>query len=105
MSERAGDTPTTAADTARRTIDEVHRLLAEASNPDHFAEVRDRLRSALAAIETTAKDAVGAAMPEARQAVADELAEAERRIRDNPLGAVLVAAGIGLLAGLLLGRR
>jgi ElaB/YqjD/DUF883 family membrane-anchored ribosome-binding protein len=106
MGERAGSIDTTtAAATARRTIDEVQRLLEEASDPGQFADVRDRLRSALEVVETAARDAVGTALPEARRVVADELADAERRIRDNPLGAVMVAAGLGLVAGLLLARR
>jgi ElaB/YqjD/DUF883 family membrane-anchored ribosome-binding protein len=95
----------TAAAAAHRTIDEVRQLLDEARHPEHFAEVQERLRAALGAVEAAAQEAVGAAMPEASHAVADELAEAERRIRENPLGAVLVAAGVGLVAGLLLGRR
>jgi ElaB/YqjD/DUF883 family membrane-anchored ribosome-binding protein len=105
MSEGAGSIESTAAAAAHRTIDEVRRLLDEARHPEHFAEVRERLGAALEAVEAAAQEAVGAAMPEASHAVADELAEAERRIRDNPLGAVLVAAGVGLVAGLLLGRR
>jgi ElaB/YqjD/DUF883 family membrane-anchored ribosome-binding protein len=105
MSEGAGSMESTAAAAAHRTIDEVRRLLDEARHPEHFAEVQERLRAALGAVEAAAEEAVGAAMPQASHAVADELAEAERRIRENPLGAVLVAAGVGLVAGLLLGRR
>ena len=100
--ERSGSAATVAA---HRTIDDVRRLLDEARRPEHLAEAQERLRAALDAIEAAATQAAAAVLPEPPRAIADELAEAERRIRENPLGAVLVAAGVGLLAGLLLGRR
>jgi ElaB/YqjD/DUF883 family membrane-anchored ribosome-binding protein len=116
MSERKGKSgpvaarppASAAAAAAHRTIDDVRRLLEEARNPEEIAartaEVQERLRAALDAVEAAATHAVSA-LREPPQALTDELAEAERRIRDNPFGAVLVAAGVGLLAGLILGRR
>ena len=96
----------------RDTIDHVRRLLEETTRDDDLlaraGEVRARLRAALAEVEQSTRavrEEASAAAGEARRSVRDELAEAERRIRENPLGAVLVAAGIGLTSGLLLRRR
>jgi ElaB/YqjD/DUF883 family membrane-anchored ribosome-binding protein len=94
-----------ATSAGHRTIDDVRRMLDEARRPEHFAEAQERLRAALDAIEAAAAQAAAAVMPEPPRALTEELAEAERRIRENPLGAVLVAAGVGLVAGLLLSRR
>jgi ElaB/YqjD/DUF883 family membrane-anchored ribosome-binding protein len=96
----------------RDTIDHVRRLLEETTAGDDLVargnEVRARLRAALAQVEDAARarrDEAGAAATEARRSAQDELADAERRIRENPLGAVLVAAGLGLTVGLLVRRR
>jgi ElaB/YqjD/DUF883 family membrane-anchored ribosome-binding protein len=104
-SERGVSAATAAA---QRTVEEVRQLLAEAGDRESLAEraaeVHERLRSSLAAVE----EAIAGIPEEAAklsQGLEDELAEAERRIRENPLRAVLIAAGIGLLAGLLLRRR
>ncbi len=91
-----------------KTIDEVRRLLAEAVDPDELAaraaEVRQRLRAAVESLEDAAVSggqAAAAALPPALQA---DLEQAEQKIRENPLGAVLVAAGLGFLVGILLRR-
>ena len=96
----------------RDTIDQVRRLLKETTSRDDLVaradEVRARLRSAVAEVEASTRaerEALGAAAADARRSMQHELAEAERRIRENPLGAVLVAAGLGLTMGLLLRRR
>jgi len=101
----------TATAQALRAIDEVRDRLDGAHAREDLAalaaEVHSRLTSALETLEAAASKAIedisgSAAVPRALQ---EELAEAERRIRRNPLGAVVVAAGVGLLAGLLLRRR
>ena len=96
----------------RDTIDHVRRLLEETTSRDDLLaraeEVRARLRTAVAEVDAATRaerEAFAAASADARRSLQDELAEAERRIRDNPLGAVLVAAGLGLTVGLLLRRR
>jgi ElaB/YqjD/DUF883 family membrane-anchored ribosome-binding protein len=96
----------------RDTIDQVRRFLEETTSRDDLVaradEVRARLRSAVAEVEASTRaerEALGAAAADARRSMQHELAEAERRIRENPLGAVLVAAGLGLTMGLLLRRR
>ena len=101
-----------AAAEARRTIEEVRRLLDEAMGGEELAarlaEVRERLHVALraipAAVEGAAVD-VEAAAEHLPETLKEQMAVAERRIRENPFGAVLVAAGVGLLAGLVLRRR
>jgi ElaB/YqjD/DUF883 family membrane-anchored ribosome-binding protein len=89
----------------------VRRLLEETTSGDDLVaradEVRARLRTAAAEVEAAMRaerEALGAAAADARRSLQDELAEAERRIRANPLGAVLVAAGLGLTVGLLVRR-
>jgi ElaB/YqjD/DUF883 family membrane-anchored ribosome-binding protein len=96
----------------RDTIDHVRRLLEETTSGDDLVaradEVRARLRTAVAEVEASTRaerEALGAAAADAGRSLRDELAEAERRIRENPLGAVLVAAGLGLTVGFLVRRR
>ncbi len=96
----------------RDSIDHVRRLLEETTTADELAaragEVRERLRHALETLEQSARAGrteVLAAAAAAQHSLEDEVAEAERKIRENPLGAVLVAAGIGLVLGLLIRRR
>jgi ElaB/YqjD/DUF883 family membrane-anchored ribosome-binding protein len=96
----------------RDNIDRVRQLLEETTSADDLAaragEVRERLRQALETVEASARagraEVLGAASA-AQRSLEDELAEAERKIRENPLGAVLVAAGVGLVLGLLIRRR
>jgi ElaB/YqjD/DUF883 family membrane-anchored ribosome-binding protein len=70
-------------------------------------EVRDSIdhvRRLLEETTTGGAEVLGAASA-AQRSLEDELADAERKIRENPLGAVLVAAGVGLVLGLLIRRR
>lgn len=100
---------TAATAAAQRTIEEVRRLLDETSDGEQLAnrvrEVQQRLRASMDAIEDAVGHAVSEGMAHLPQSVEDEIADAERRIRENPLRAVAIAAGIGLLVGLLLRRR
>jgi ElaB/YqjD/DUF883 family membrane-anchored ribosome-binding protein len=90
---------------ALRTIDDVRRLLDETLGAGDLvaraAEARTRLEAALESLEASAREKIAAA-PRTLQ---EDLAEAERKIRENPLGAVLVAAGLGFLVALLMRRR
>src|SRR5262245_16903729 len=96
------------ARTMREAIDDVRRLLHETTSGDDLvaraAEVRARLRAALEAVQPGGVEPRTAAAGFQRS-LHEEMADAERKIRDNPLGAVVVAAGLGLLLGLLLRRR
>src|SRR5262245_10426989 len=96
----------------RDEIDHVRRLLAETGTADELAtrarEVRDRLRLAFERVEDAARTARAETRDTAataRRSLDEELADAERKIRDNPLGAVVLAAGIGLVLGMLIRRR
>jgi len=96
----------------REGIDHIRRLLAETTSPDDLAaragEVRERLRQALDTLEQSMRAGRAEVLEAAaatQRSLEDELAEAERKIRENPLGAVLVAAGVGLFLGLLIRRR
>ena len=68
---------------------------------DKVAEIRSRIQDHLA----TAKDSLA----EAQAAVVDKAKQVGRAtddyVHDNPWRSVGVAAGIGLLVGLLIGRR
>lgn len=105
---RGGDRTVSAATAAaKRTVDEVRRVLEESDHTQlaaRAAEVHERLHASLAAVEAAvagiSEEAVNLA-----HGFEEELAEAEERIRENPLRAVLIAAGVGLIAGLLLRRR
>jgi ElaB/YqjD/DUF883 family membrane-anchored ribosome-binding protein len=96
------------ARTVREVIDDVRRLLHETTSGDDLVaragEVRARLRAALEAVQAGGVEA-GAEVTGFQRSLHEEVADAERKIRDNPLGAVVVAAGLGLLLGLLLRRR
>ena len=61
------------------------------------SKLMDDLRGALDGAEEMLRDAAGEAGPKVR--------ELEARIRENPWTAVGVAAGVGLLLGLLLSRK
>jgi ElaB/YqjD/DUF883 family membrane-anchored ribosome-binding protein len=96
----------------RDEIDHVRRLLAETGTADELAararEVRDHLRLAFERVDDAARAARAEtldAAATARRSLDDELADAEQKIRDNPLGAVVLAAGIGLVLGMLIRRR
>jgi ElaB/YqjD/DUF883 family membrane-anchored ribosome-binding protein len=95
------------ARTLRDTMDDVRRLLHETSGDDlvaRAAEVRKRLRAALESVRSGGVEP-GAAASGFQRSLHEEVADAERKIRENPIGAVAVAAGLGLLLGLLLRRR
>jgi len=94
--------------TLRETMDDVRRLLRETTSGDDLvaraAELRERLRAALESVRSGGGE-IGAAAGGFQRSLHEEVADAERKIRENPLGAVAVAAGLGLLLGLLIRRR
>ena len=96
------------ARTLRETIDDVRHLLRETTTGDELlsraTDVRARLRAALESVQAGTVDPATAARGFQRS-LHEELADAERRIRDNPIGAVTVAAALGLLLGMFLRRR
>ncbi|MCX7179776.1 MAG: DUF883 family protein [Proteobacteria bacterium] len=68
---------------------------------DKIAELRVKAQDHLATAKVKLADAEAAIVDKAKQAgrVADDY------VHDNPWGAVGIAAGVGFLVGLLIGRR
>ena len=82
------DTEELLRSTAVQAGDKISELRAKAQ--DHLASAKLKLAAAEAAIVDKAKEA---------GRVADDY------VHDNPWGAVGIAAGVGFLVGLLIGRR
>ena len=82
------DTEELLRSTAGQAGDKISELRAKAQ--DHLASAKLKLADAEAAIVDKAKEA---------GRVADDY------VHDNPWGAVGIAAGVGFLVGLLIGRR
>jgi len=102
-----------AANRAQQVVDEVRRVL-DAGDSSDLAErsrmVRAKLaeaEDALAAAATEAGDTLRPVMAEVQQDFASEIKAVEEKVRENPLGALLAAAGVGVLLGLAFsqGRR
>jgi ElaB/YqjD/DUF883 family membrane-anchored ribosome-binding protein len=96
---------------ALRTIDEVRGLL-EAATSDDLAEraatVREKLEASREALERATREKDGPsieALARAERSIKEDLEEVEEWTRQNPLRALLAAAGVGLLLGLLSSRR
>ena len=99
------------ADEALRAIDEVRQLL-EGAGPDDLkeraAQVRERLNAAMHGLEGVLgkeEGSLGASIANTQETVAREIEAAEEHIRENPIGSVVVAAGVGFLVGLLIRRE
>ena len=96
---------------ALRAIDEVRGLLETATSEDlaeRAASVREKLDASREALERAAQEKggpAGEALAAAERSIREELDELEERVRQNPIGALLVAGGVGLLLGLLLACR
>ena len=94
-----------------RTIDEVRSLLEGATSDDlaeRAAAVREKLGASRDALEKAAREtggSLGDTLLGAERSLLQEIAEVEKRIRDNPLGALLAAAAVGLLLGIVLARH
>ena len=96
---------------ALRTIDEVRALL-ESANPENLAEraaaIGEKLDASRHSLEKAARQtggSLGEALLGAERSLRHELDEAEESIRANPLGALLAAAALGLLLGILISRH
>ncbi|MEO8444157.1 MAG: DUF883 family protein [Gammaproteobacteria bacterium] len=72
-----------------------------AQTGDRVDSVRTRVKESLAQAKTRLLEAEGEAMEQVREAAAS----AEEYVRESPWQAVGAAAGVGLLLGLLIGRR
>jgi ElaB/YqjD/DUF883 family membrane-anchored ribosome-binding protein len=100
----------TIADDAVRTIEEVRALLAAATPDDlheRAATVRAKLDTALGTLQTAAKEqgpGIVEGLVRGQKEIEREVASVEEQIREHPLDAVLIAAGVGVVIGLLLRR-
>lgn len=105
------ETLVSAASDAQRTVDEVQQLLEKAT-PDDLLErataVNEKLEQARSALKRAAADAenvLGPVLQNVEREFTEEIEAIEQRVRENPLGALLGAAGIGLLLGIALSRK
>jgi ElaB/YqjD/DUF883 family membrane-anchored ribosome-binding protein len=100
-----------AAREAQRTVDEVRNMLEGATSEDllqRAADVKAKLaeaRDALSRAAVEAGDTLRPVLAEVEKDFREEIGVVEQRVRDNPLGALLAAAGIGLLLGLAFSRN
>jgi len=100
-----------AAGDAQRAVDEVRSLLEMATVDDlaeRSAAVKAKLAEVRAALTSAAGEARGTLRPmllEAEKEFHEEIEAVEQRVRENPLGALLAAAGVGLLLGLAFSRN
>ena len=81
-------------------VEEVLRHVAKVSNAD-IAKVRGKVEDTLASAKSTLADAAD----QTRAGVRDAVQSADDTVRESPWVAVGVAAGIGVLIGLALGKR
>jgi ElaB/YqjD/DUF883 family membrane-anchored ribosome-binding protein len=100
-----------AASEAQRTVDEVRNMLDIATSDDlaeRAADVKAKLaeaRDALSRAAAEAGDTLRPVLLEVEKDFREEIEVVEQRVRDNPLGALLAAAAVGLLLGLALSRN
>lgn len=95
------------APTPEEVLNELRSLLAEAekvfgeATADHRGSEADELRRRFEA----AQEQLTHLVDDARRKVTDGLKTADETIRTHPYQSVAIALGIGLLLGVLLGRR
>ena len=101
----------TAAANAQRAVDEVRKLLDVATREDlaeRAAEVQAKLAEARDTLTRAAAEASNSLRPvlrEAEKEFREEIESVEQHVRDNPVAALLAAAGVGLLLGLAIARH
>ena len=90
-------------DTAKTSLDDAEELLREAasSTGEKAAELRERAMAALKRTRDTLYDAQDAVIAKSRRAAR----ATDDYVHDKPWQAIGIAAGAGLLIGLLISRR
>lgn len=92
---------------SRKLLDDLRDLVAEVealtanSVGEASSEVLERIRARLDATQ----DSVAALYHEGREKVAEQASSTDQMIRANPYGSLAIAAGVGLVAGVILGRQ
>jgi len=87
----------------RRVVEDAEALLREASSlaGDRVDEARERAAGSVRA----ARERLGALEDEVLGKARDAAHDAERYVRDNPWQSLGIAAGVGLILGVLISRR
>jgi ElaB/YqjD/DUF883 family membrane-anchored ribosome-binding protein len=107
-----------AAETPEQIIEHISRLMAEAeamiAGPvtekasGRLEDLRERLASArdrLTDAYSSARESLGDAYTKTRKNVVAGAKQADETIRDNPYQSLAVALGIGVLLGVVIGRK
>jgi ElaB/YqjD/DUF883 family membrane-anchored ribosome-binding protein len=94
MNDRTADDDDSGISKAEQQLSDIGRAAARAAE-----EAVERLEEKLKTLESTARGAA----KEAEGLRDDLIAETEKRVRANPVGAVLTALGIGFVLGLIFG--
>ena len=97
----------TATPTPRELLTELKTLVTEAENMigESVGETTDEAVTALRARYETMQERMSELYDGAKKKVVAGAKYTDATIRENPYQAIAVAAGLGLLVGVLLGRR
>lgn len=101
--DRNGDQPAARADEWRNLVADVEDLIKKVANVDdeEVAEIRAKVEDTLAKAKSSATESVTALRDQA-----DDVTEAtDKYVRQNPWAAVGIAAAVGVVIGLIAGRR
>lgn len=98
--DRPASSPDEVLNELRALLAEAEKVLAEAKTEDRGDQAEDIRRRFEAAQERLTN-----LVDEARRKVTDGLKSADETIREHPYQAVAIALGLGMLLGILLGRR
>jgi ElaB/YqjD/DUF883 family membrane-anchored ribosome-binding protein len=87
-------------------LDELRSLVADAEKMvgESLSENSDEVIGALRQRYAAAQERLGYAYDSARKKVAEGAKYTDEAIRENPYQSIAVAIGVGLIAGVLLGR-
>lgn len=97
----------TAAQTPKDLLNDLHTLVAEAEKMmgDSLSEHSEDAFNALRSRFDAAQERLGELYSGARKKVVAGAKYTDTTIRENPYQALTIALGVGLLVGVLLGRR
>lgn len=95
------------AQSPQEILDELHTLVADAEKMvgEAVSERSEDAMNSLRARYEAAQERVTEVYDRAKKKVVAGAKYADETIRENPYQSVAVAAGVGLLVGLLIGRR